>query len=711
MTTATDLVADASIAAEVLHTPVTEYWERFDLSYMLYTIESRAIVSAYDGLKPVQRRLLYQLYVSKLFPGTKPSKSAKQAASCSGNFHPHGDASVYAAGALLAAYYQRTRLIDGQGAFPRVPGDVPASARYTEMRLSPEGYELVRELDDHSVEMVPTFDGEMVEPRVLPSRFPVLLVNGAMGIAEGYSTKVPAHNPREVVALCRAMLKNPKLTTDEVTEILTAPDWGTGGVVLGTEGFREYVETGRGKMIVRGTVELIGKDILVTALPPSVSSQGFQEKVRDAINAGDLPGVADLTDLTDRRNGLRIQVTVKRGHSPEDVLTGLYTYTQLEDTFAASLVALDEDRVPRWWTVPELITAFLELRDSVVLNRSRHRLEKATARRHLVKGLITVQADIDAAVAIIRKSPDADAARIGLMSHFGVDETQSNYVLSMQLRRLTSQDVLELRKESEALDTEIGQLEKLVESRAARKKVIDRDLTETAKLFDGPGYNRKTSVDTVTVPVTRGSDGETGGGATAVSDKWCLSDTGIFGSEGTPIKDGIGWAVFTDGRVKVTDGKGLPKPGREVMVAPDISQLLASGVAPAGYDLFLISRKGKILRLDIGSINPQGVAGNGVAGIKLADEDDTIVAAFTGTDSGAVLSVSEKAYKVTALADVPRKGRGAGGVGFHTFVKGEDAVFEAHGSETGFTVGGKPVSGAPRARATTKRTATGWARA
>ena len=419
---------------------------------------------------------------------------------------------------------------------------------------------------------------------------------------------------------------------------------------------------------------------------------------------------ADLTDLTDRRNGLRIQVTVKRGHTPEEVLTGLYTYTPLEDTFAASLVALDEDRVPRWWTVPELITAFLELRDSVVLNRSQHRLEKATERRHLVKGLITVQEDIDAAVAIIRKSADVDAARTGLMSRFSIDETQANYVLSMQLRRLTSQDVLELRKESEALDTEIGQLEKLVESRAARKKVIDKDLGAMETMFSAPGYARRTAVDTESIPVTRGSDGDPGGPA-VVSDKWCLNDSGIFGSEGTLIKDGVGWAVFTDGRVKITDGKGLPKPGRDVLVAPDISQLLASGVAPAGHDLFLISRKGKILRLDIGAINPQGVSGNGVAGLKLADEDDTVVAAFPGTDAGAVLSISEKAYKVTALSDVPRKGRGAGGVGFHTFVMGEDAVFEAHGSETGFTRNEKPVASAPRARATTKGSPTGWTRA
>ncbi|TXH11147.1 MAG: topoisomerase IV [Spirochaetes bacterium] len=706
MTTTAELASNSHTAADVIHTPVENYWETYQLAYQLYTLSDRAIPSAYDGLKPVQRRLLYQMYLNKLAPGVKPQKSSKVCSSVSGNLHPHGDASVYGAGALLAAYYQRTRLIDGQGAFPRVQGDVPASSRYTEMRLSQEGFELVKELSEHSVEMVPTFDGEMLEPRILPSRFPVLLVNGAVGIAEGYSTKVPAHNPREVIALCRAMLADPKMDVDAIAAILTGPDWGSGGKVIGSEGIRDYIETGRGKMTVRGEARIEGKDILISALPPGLSSQGFQDKVREGISKGDLPGVSDLTDLTDRRNGLKIVVSVKRGHDPKDVLNGLYTYTPLEDTFAASIVALDLDRVPKWWSVPELITSFLELRDSVVLRRSEHRLEKATARAHLIRGLISVQADIDAAVAIIRKSENADSARSGLMQHFEVDETQADYVLSMQLRRLTSQDVLELQKEFEALTTEIAQLEKLVSSRASRKKVIDKDLVEMEKLFAAPAYDRLTHVDTEAAPSVRAED-EAGG----VSDKWCLNEHGVFGAEGTPLKEGMGWAAFTDGRVKVTDGKNLPKPGRDVPVAPDISALLCSGVAREGEDLILVSRKGKMLRLKLSDVNPQGVAGNGIAGIKLSGDDDAVISAFPVTDESALLSISEKAYKVTAVSDVPVKGRGGQGVGFHLFVKGEDFLLEAHESRTGFTVSGKKVSPSLRSKSTTKsKTVVDWAR-
>lgn len=686
------------VAADVRDTPVDHYWEEYQYVYAIYTLGSRAIPSALDGLKPVQRRLLYQMHLNKLIPGAKPSKSSKVCSAVSGNLHPHGDVSVYGAAALLAAYFQRTRLVDGQGSFPRVQGDIPASARYTEMRLSPEGHELVRELTEHSVTMVPSFDGELLEPTVLPSRFPVLLVNGAVGIAEAYSTKVPAHNPRAVLTLAKAMLDNPSLSTDAIADILGGPDWGSGGVVVGTEGIRDYIETGKGRMIVRGSVSIEGKDIIVSALPPGVSSSGFQEKVRAGLNNGTIEGVSDFTDLTDRRNGLRILITVKRGHTPEDVLHSLYTYTPLEDTFAASLVALDEDRVPRWWTVPELITSFLELRDSVVLKRSAHRLEKASARLHLVKGMVTIQTDIDAAVAIIRKASNASTAREGLEQHFGIDEIQADHVLSMQLRRLTSQDVLELNTEAETLDKEIAKLTRLVESRAARRKEISKDLDETAKLFDGAEYDRKTVIDTEATPSTRTEDGAEGG----VSDKWCLNDHGVFGSEGVSLSKGIGWAVFTDGRVKTTDGKGLPRPGRDVLVAPDISALLVSGVAEDGQDLVLVTRRAKVIRLELGTINPQGVAGNGVAGVKLADPEDSVIAAFTVKDEGAVLSITDGRWKVTSVADIPRKGRGGQGVGFHLFVKGEDSLLAAHYSGTGFEVNGGPAKAENRAKSASK---------
>jgi DNA gyrase subunit A len=317
---------------------------------------------------------------------------------------------MYGAAALLAADFQRVKIIDGQGAFPRIQGDIPAADRYTEMRLSPAGAALTAELADHAVPMTETFDGEWIEPVVLPARFPVLLVNGAIGIAEGWATKVPAHNPRDVMAACRALLSKPKLSDDALMELLPGPDWGSGGSVVGSEGLRDYVTTGRGSFTVRGTVTVEGRNVVITELPPGVASSTVQERIRALIEGGDLPGVADMTDLTDRRNGLRIVVSAKRGHDPEQLRTSLLALTPLEGTFAASLVALDADRIPRWWSVRELITTFLALRDSVVVRRSEHRLEKVTARRHLVAGLLLVHIDIDAAVAVIRGSDTVEEA-------------------------------------------------------------------------------------------------------------------------------------------------------------------------------------------------------------------------------------------------------------------------------------------------------------
>lgn len=694
------------VAAEVIDTSVDEFWENNQYPYQIYTLSDRAIPSAYDGLKPVQRRLLYQMYLSKLTPTANVQKSAKVCSAVSGNLHPHGDASVYGAASLMAAHYQRTRLINGKGSFPKIQGDVAASPRYTEMKLSPEGYELVRELSEHSVDMLPTFDGELQEPVVLPSRYPVLLVNGAVGIAEGFSTKCAAHNPREIIELCKFMIDNPNPEIEEIRKILPGPDWGTGGIVAGEGGLEEYLTTGIGKLTVRGKAHIENKEIVITELPPGLSSNGLQEKIRAGINDGKLPGISDMMNLTDRKNGLRIVVSIKRGHKPETVLESIYSVTPLEDTFGVSMVALDEDKVPRWWSVPQLITAFLELRDSVVLKRSEHRLEKASSRKHLVDGLIIIQVDIDKAISIIRNSKDVATAQPALMKHFEIDELQADYVLSMQLRRLTSQDALELEKEAKALEKEIKTLERLVKSPATRRKVIKSDLDAMEKLFSDPKFDRKTKLDFSIAPRTINP-----AGANEVSDKWKLNSTGVFGSTGELLSDGMGVAVFDTGKIKFTKGKGLPRFGKEVLVAPIVEGLVESLVVAEGNSLFVITRKGKILRINPfdTKINPQGIAGNGVNGIKIA-EDDSIVKIFSGNDDTSMLSIADKSYKVLALSDVPAKGIPSQGVGFHTFAKGEESIIEIHTSETGFNVNGVNRTPVTRVKSSTKVVQPNWVR-
>lgn len=695
-----DLVHDVS---------ADDYWNRYQLLFALYSTSDRAIPSAYDGLKPGQRRLLYQMHSSNLLPGNKPQKSSKVCSAVTGNLHPHGGAAMYGAAALLAADFQRVKIIDGQGAFPRIQGDIPAADRYTEMRLSAAGAALTAELADHAVPMVDTFDGEWVEPTVLPARFPVLLVNGAVGIAEGWATKVPAHNPRDVMTACRALLAKPGLSDDDLMELLPGPDWGCGGSVVGADGLRDYITTGKGSFTVRGKVVVEGRNVVITELPPGVASSTVQERIRSLITGGDLPGVADMTDLTDRRNGLRIVVTPKRGHDPHQLVTSLLALTPLEGTFAASLVALDADRIPRWWSVRELITAFLSLRDSVVVRRSEHRLEKVTARRHLVSGLLLVHIDIDAAVAVIRGSDTVEEARIGLCERFGIDEVQADYVLALQLRRLTRLDVIELRAEADKLDAEFTQLTELVESPKARKKLIDAELKQTAKLFDAPEFDRRTTLDLDATPIG-GSGGDEGPRDRKPNPNWRLDHLGILSdSHGDLLSGGLGWAVWTDGRIKLFTGSGLPTKIRDVPVAPDITGLLCSGVLPEGAHLALVTRRGKILRIDPATVNPQGAAGNGVAGVRLAEDGDDVIAALplSGTETEAILSVSPKGWKVTTCTDIPVKGRGGGGVGFHPFVTGEDALLTVTLSPTGFTRSGKKVRAENRAKATVKSAAGG----
>ena len=692
----------------VLDQSADDYWNHYQLTFALYSVSDRAIPSAFDGLKPGQRRLLYQMYDSRLLPGNKPQKSSKVCSAVTGNLHPHGGASMYGAAALLAAEFQRVKVIDGQGAFPRIQGDIPAADRYTEMRLSEAGAALTAELADHAVPMAPTFDGEWVEPTVLPARWPVLLCNGAVGIAEGWATKVPAHNPREVMAACRALLKTPNMTDDRLAKLIPGPDWGCGASVIGSTGLREYLTTGRGAFTVRGKLTVDGKNVVITELPPGVASNTVQDRIRSLVESGDLPGVADMSDLTDRRNGLRIVVTAKRGHKAEDIRDLLLLLTPLESTFAASLVALDEDRVPRWWSVRELISAFLHLRDSVVLRRSEYRLEKVTARRHLVAGLMKIHLDIDAAVAVIRGSDTVDDARKGLQEHFSIDAEQADYVLALQLRRLTKLDVIELQAEADKLDAEFAELTELVSNPDARRVVIDNELKETAKLFAGPEFDRRTVLDFDATPVAATSDPDAPK-ERKVNTTWRLDDRGVFSdSHGELLTSGLGWAVWTDGRIKFTTGGGLPYKIRDIPVAPDITGLLSSGVLPAGYHLALVTRRGKILRIDPAAVNPQGAAGNGVAGVKLTagDPEDTVIAALpVSCENGeAILSVSEKGWKVTEVADIPVKGRGGAGVGFHPFNKGEDALLSATISATGFIRGKRTVRAESRAKASVKGT-------
>ena len=635
-----------------------DFMDKYYLTYVLYTIKDRAIPSAADGLKPGQRRLLYRFYLDKLAPTAKTAKCSKISSATSGTLHPHGDASIYGTLASMAAPYRRARLIEPHGSMGTYPGDEPASPRYTEARLSTVGWETVKELSTgHPVDMVPTFDGDLTEPVYLPTRFPTLLVNGASGMAVGWGTNVPAHNPRELMDVCTAMLDNPDMSVEDIRKIMPAPDWGTGGIIVGDQGIDDYMSTGKGKITVRGEAHIEGKTIVITSLPPEVTWTTLNDKLRKGTLDGSLEGISDIANLSSRTGGFRFEVTVKNRHKPEVVLQQLYTKTPLESTFAASLVALDEDKVPRWWTLPELLRAFLNLRDQIVENRSQSRLGKVEQRHKEVDALLLVVADIDKVISIVRSSDNADTACQKLMHEFGVDEEQGRYILSMPLRRLTSQDSLELKKEAKALKREAAHLRNLIRSPKARAKVIRGELEETKKVFGQcPRLTQFNPEAKPTVAPT--AAGGSGGSALG----WRLTSDGMFTPTRQGIQfDGAGWAVFGHGRLKLMDGKGLPKRGRDIPLAPDVSDLVTCGVGDATVFVF-VTAKGRLLHVDASDVGRQGVAGKGVAGMKLDKGDRVVFAAPADQLKGGFTTEGPKGVKKHVLGDFRVKGRGTQGV-------------------------------------------------
>lgn len=695
-------VSEDTIAATIDSVSVTRFLETKNLSYMLYTTQERALPSVLSGVKPGAQRLLWSMHQDKVLPGTKPRKSAKLTSAATGAYHPHGQSSMYGTLATLAQTYSRVSLIEGIGAFGIAPGDEPAADRYTESRLSPAGYAMVEEVAKGAVPMKPTYDGENMEPVYLPARFPALLSLGAVGIGEGWSTTFPQHNPIEAINAALLLHDNPDATIDDILDVMPGPDWGTGGEVVGSKaGIREYMDTGRGHLTVRGTVVTSKSGFTIVEVPPGVSvstlldgtgkGKNPQPGLRDLARQGVISGISDVSDLTDLENGLRIEVKVKRGYKVDEVLTEVLRATELETTFAASLVALDPDFVPRWWTLREVLEEFLASRDSAVLNRSRKSLETLESRTARAEAIVKVVLDKDATVAILRGADDKAAAITGLAEHFSMTQEQATYIAEMPLYRLTKADTLEAQAKLDELNAEVSRTRELVDSPEARHVVIRKELEETLEMFPAEEYARRTQISHEVSPVS---------GDRELSDSeklmmWKL-DTETFGlgERGEDIPEGSSvWTAFTDGKVRRFDGKGLPKRITLKPVAPQVDRVFATGVYDPKVSHILLVTAGlnksataKALRLDTSEMNPQGISGNGVSGIKLTG-DDRLVAAMVVTDDDVLLTVSESGWKATPVADIPVKGAGSQGVGIHTLTKDDGGVMMA-AVGSGFTVNG-----------------------
>lgn len=723
------LPLDEPVAATTTTMPLARFLETKNLAYQLYTNTDRAIPLVTSGVKPGAQRLLYAMLREKVLPGTKPRKSAKLTAATTGAYHPHGQAAMYGTLATLAAPYGRINPVEGVGAFGQVPGDTPAADRYTEARLSPVGYSMVEEVDDGAVPMRPTYDGELQEPWYLPVQFPVLLAIGADGVGEGWATKTPAHNPREVVDAALYRLDNPDCTVDELMEIMPGPDWGTGGeIVGGTDGIRDYMATGRGKMTVRGTWTVEGRDITITEVPPGVSvptllngsgkgtnpQPGLREKVRQKI----ITGVADVSDLSDLKHGLRIVVTCKRGVDTDDVIKQLLRETDLETTYAASVVALDTDLTPRWWSVPDLLDSFLQLRDGVVTRRSKHQLEKVRQRLNRAHAVATVTLDKEKTIRLITQAEDKAAAIAAIADGFDLDESQATYVVEMPLHRLTKADTLEAQKRVDTLTSEADRLCRLVESADARHDVIRDELAKARRLFDGDEFDRRTRINADAQPVTGTGEGLSDQQRLAL---WKLDTLRLcLGPDGdTPINEGESvYTAFRDGKFKRFDGAYLTKTIRDTPLAPDLDAVHSAGTYRPDKQYILLvtrgtttasaTRSAKVLKLDTSAMTPKGLTSHGVRGISLT-EGDELVACLPATDEDALLTISDSGWKTTPVSDIPVKGTGTRGVGVHSLTSKDNGVTIAEVGSS-FTVNDQEATPTPRGRAPHRQPVTGWTR-
>jgi DNA gyrase subunit A len=460
------------------------------LEYAYSVIYSRALPDARDGLKPVQRRILYQMADMGLRPDRGHVKSARVVGEVMGKLHPHGDASIYDAMVRLTQdFILRVPLIDGHGNFGSLD-DGPAAPRYTEARLHATALAMTENLDEDVVDFVPNYDNQLTQPSVLPAAFPNLLVNGASGIAVGMATNMAPHNLIEVVGAARHLLENPTATLDDLMAFVPGPDLPTGGTISGLDGIKDAYANGRGafKTRARVTVESISarkQGLIVTELPYLVGPEKVIEKIKDGVGSKKLNGISDVTDLTDRRHGLRLVIGIKTGFSPEAVLEQLYRYTPLEDSFNINAVAL-VDGGPRTLGLRELLQVYVDHRLSVVTRRSRYRLARRLERLHLVEGLLIAILDIDEVIQVIRQSDDTDQARTRLIDVFDLSQIQAEYILELRLRRLTKFSRIELEKEQDELRAQIAELEAILADPARVRQLVSDELEDVADRFGTP---------------------------------------------------------------------------------------------------------------------------------------------------------------------------------------------------------------------------------
>ena len=482
----------------IVESPLVPEMENSYIEYAMSVIVGRALPDVRDGLKPVHRRILYAMYEDNLTSDKPFKKSATCVGDVLGRYHPHGDASVYDALVRLAQdFSMRYMLVDGHGNFGSVDGDPPAAYRYTEARLSKISNEMLRDIEKDTVDWDPNFDESRKEPRVLPCRFPNLLVNGSSGIAVGMATNIPPHNLREVIGACICVLDDPDATLGDLMEHVKGPDFPTKGIIMGRSGIRAAYATGRGRLMVRARHEFEefnnGRTrIIITELPYQVNKRMLIKAIADQVEDKRLEGISDIRDESDR-NGMRIVIELKRDANPQVVLNRLFAQTQLQTTFAINMLALVENqRQPKILSLRHIIDEYLKFQEEIIIRRTRFDLKKAQERAHLLEGLLIAQDNIDEVIKIIRSS--YDNAKENLMQRFGLDDVQAQAILDMRLKALQGLDREKLQTEYKELEEKIAYFLRILSDEGLVKSILKEELTAIADKF---GDDRKTEIQDV----------------------------------------------------------------------------------------------------------------------------------------------------------------------------------------------------------------------